>query len=73
MPVAVPAHTSCSNKCPLLLLLLLLQVGRHISDYIAAKEGSHPYRVRLAELGSGTMLQVRQLGLATLYVMYVHS
>jgi hypothetical protein len=27
--------------------------------------------IRLAELGSGTMLQVRQLGLATLYVMFV--
>ncbi|WIA28428.1 hypothetical protein OEZ86_010973 [Tetradesmus obliquus] len=34
------------------------EVGRHISHYIAAKEGSHPYRVRLAELGSGTMLQM---------------
>jgi hypothetical protein len=51
------------------LLPLLRQVGRHISHYISAKEGSHPYRVRLAELGSGTMLQVRTLGVLLLLLL----
>eukprot|EP00882_Tetradesmus_deserticola_P025653 GHRQ01028197.1.p1 GENE.GHRQ01028197.1~~GHRQ01028197.1.p1 ORF type:complete len:196 (+),score=98.13 GHRQ01028197.1:411-998(+) len=40
------------------VLVESFEVGRHISHYISAKEGSHPYRVRLAELGSGTMLQM---------------
>lgn len=35
---------------------------RHITVYIASS-GSHPYSHRLAELGSGTMLQVRGQGL----------
>jgi hypothetical protein len=61
-------QTANVANCLLLLLLLLAQVGRHISHYIAAKEGSHPYRVRLAELGSGTMLQVRVLLYVALYV-----
>lgn len=40
------------------VLVESFEVGRHISHYITAQEGSNPYRVRLAELGSGTMLQV---------------
>jgi predicted unusual protein kinase regulating ubiquinone biosynthesis (AarF/ABC1/UbiB family) len=40
------------------VLVESFEAGRHISHYIAAAEGSHPYRSRLAELGSGTMLQM---------------
>eukprot|EP00879_Flechtneria_rotunda_P008359 GHRR01008756.1.p1 GENE.GHRR01008756.1~~GHRR01008756.1.p1 ORF type:complete len:681 (+),score=254.61 GHRR01008756.1:243-2285(+) len=44
------------------VLVETFEPGRHISHYITAAEGGHPYRRRLAELGSGTMLQVSAFG-----------
>jgi hypothetical protein len=43
------------------VLVESLEAGHHISTYIAAGQ-QHPYSHRLAELGSGTMLQVREGG-----------
>ena len=50
------------------VLVESFEKGRHISYYIAAAEGSHPYRQRLAELGSGTMLQVGNPGRYMIYI-----